>query len=400
MTNYLKAFVLSLVIVAFSQTSYSAWGDYDTTFGFLGASVDGGVTSHYPRGIAVQADGKILVTGYRLVSGKERFFLRRYLSNGQIDTSFGSNGSAVSYALINTNSDYRGERIVVQANGKIAVLGRNNDHPIIWRFHSSGTADTGFAGNGGMKTLTAYIAFTTSIATYSNILYVAASKATPASTVIVKFDSTGAQDSSFGTGGEALTDANFSNAIDVDTVGNILIGGRRRSDPSDYGIERFLAAGVLDPTFTHWGAAYAGWIGSNPSDFVRLANGEFVLNERSYNIASGGATVSANYVRLSSSGNFISRTLYEPSEFVIGAPAGNCPDLTEQQQDGRVILKGANSDELFRFSTDFSTVQTMPCSSYQSMDPGSRTRAILQSDDKMVAAGTYNGYIVLVRTLP
>lgn len=40
----------------------------------------------------------------------------------------------------------------------------------------------------------------------------------------------------------------------------------------------------------------------------------------------------------------------------------------------------------------------MSCSNYESF--GSRTPAVLQTDDKMIAAGTYSGYIAIVGTLP
>jgi uncharacterized delta-60 repeat protein len=250
-----------------------------------------------------------------------------------------------------------------------------------------------------MRSLSAYESYNAVIATYSNILYVGVVENGTTETVILKFNSSGSQDMSFGTNGEALTDANGSYSLDVDPgTGNILVSGRRRSDPNDYGVERFLTTGTLDPTFTHWGATYAGWVGSNPSSFVRLANGQFVLNERSFNIAVGGATLWANIVRLSSSGGFTSRTLYEPTEFVQGAPAGDCPDVMAQQQDGKLVLKGSNSDELFRFSTNFASTETMSCASYANMS--NRTAAVLQSDDKMIAAGTYNGNIAMVRTLP
>ena len=402
MKKYTHILTILVVIIFTAVTSQANWGDYDTTFGFLGASVDTSVTNHTPLAVALQTDGKILVTGYKLVGGKKRFFLRRYLSNGQLDTSFGNNGSAVSNALINVTADYYGSKIVVQSNGKIAVAGVGNQLPVVWRFHSTGYADTSFGSNGGMRTFSAYATTVSAprIATYSNLLYVGLIEQGNASTVVIKFNSDGTQDMSFGSGGEAITDAGntFSLAVDPST-GNILLGGRRRSDPSDYGIERFLTTGVLDATFNHWNAAYAGWVGSYPSEFVRLTNGEFVMNERWVNVG-GALLVGANYVRLSSSGAFTSRTEYEPQESIsMGEwPNGDCPDINAQQSDGKVILKGTGYDELFRFSTNFATVTTMHCASYANLD--TRTAAVLQSDDKMVAAGTYSGYITLVRTIP
>lgn len=398
MKNFISALLLAFTIAIFSNGVSGAWGDFDSTFGFLGASFDN-VADHYPRAVAVQPDGKILVTGYRWV-GRQRLFVRRYLSNGQLDTSFGNNGAAASNAPINANADYSGAQIIVQDDGRIAVAGGGDGHAVIWRFLPSGAADTSI-GSGGMKSLVGYGNFLDAkIATYANILYVGVSLDASPSTVILKFNSNGSKDTSFGMSGEAITDANrfFSIATDP-TTGNILISGRRRSDPNDYGVERFLPSGVLDPSFTHWGAAYGGHITSNPSSFLRLSAGTFVLNERWTTPWGGSVRLGANIVRLNASGAFTSRTSYEPDTSVPGGgPAGPCPELMAQQQDGKLVLKGANSDELFRFSTNFASVQTMSCSSFTQL--ANKSHAVLQPDDKMIVAGTYGGVITIVRTLP
>ena len=261
--------LITLILTVLSSSAFATWGDYDTTFGFLGAAVDQTITNHTPLGVAVQPDGKILITGYRLVSGKKRFFLRRYLSNGQVDTSFGNNGSASWGSIINITADYFGEKIVVQADGKIAVAGRANGRPAIYRFQSSGAADGGI-GSGGMRVLTAYANLRPALATYSNILYAGVVNSTYSASMLIKFNSSGSQDLSFGTNGEALTDARDSFSVDVDsTTGNILVGGRSRSDATRFGVERFLTTGALDASFSNWGATYSGWTPANPLQFVR-----------------------------------------------------------------------------------------------------------------------------------
>lgn len=391
--------IIFLAILAFSSHSVrAAWGDFDTTFGFLGASIDP-VTNHYPAGVAVQTDGKILVTGYRLVSGKKRFFLRRYLSNGQLDTSFGSNGSAVPTALIIVDADYYGSEIVVQSNGRIAVSGRGNDRPTIWRFLSSGSPDTSI-GAGGMRTLSAYASVTPQLATFSNILYVGVRKSSPASTVVLKYNSNGTRDMSFGGSGEAVTGASSYFSLATDPVsGNILIGGISNAAYTSHGVQRLLTTGTVDTTFNSWTATF-GTPEGYTSDFIRLANGQFVVNERRLNLGQGGVLLSSNIVRLSSNGSLTSSTEYEPNEFLnMYDFNGPCPDVIAQQQDGRVVMKGRHWDEIFRWSSNFSTVQSMDCDAYVTLDFPA-TNAVLQSDDKMIAAGRYNGYITLIRTLP
>jgi len=397
MRRFTQVLTIVLVLGVAAQTSHASWGYLDATFGCLGGVVDTNAASHYPYGLAVQPDGKILVTGYRLVSGKRRFFLRRYLSNGQVDTSFGNNGSAISYALIIVNADYYGQKIVVQDNGRIAVSGIGNNVPVVWRFHASGYADTSFGG-GGMKSLSTYESYYPSIATYSNILYVGVVEEGTQSTVILKFNSNGTQDTSFGSSGEALTGADgrgFSMATEPST-GNILIGARQLNT-TGYGVQRFLPTGLVDSTFDNFGATYNGYVGYYPTQFVTHSDGRFTMNQRSLNLG-GMLTIFADLVHLSSNGTATGTTPYEPLESVPYL-TGSCPDIMALQQDGRLVVKGLNNDELFRFSTDFASVNTMTCSSYANLGYP-RSPAVLQSDDKMIAAGTYNGYLAMLRTLP
>jgi hypothetical protein len=250
-------------------------------------------------------------------------------------------------------------------------------------------------GPGGMKILYAYEGSSAPpIATYLNILYVGVIDDQTAQTRIIKFNANGTQDTSFGTSGEAITDANNDYSIAVDpTSGNILIGDRRRSNIAQFGIQRFLPTGFPDPTFTHWGATYNTWPYVSYR-FVRRSNGQFVMNERTYNITGGGVTVDSHLVRLTSTGNFTSRSGYEHANILAYA----CPEILAEQQDGKVILRGASGEHLYRYSANFLTIQTSSCSSYSLIQ--GFTYAVLQPDDKMLVAGRYNGNIMIIRTIP
>ncbi|MDD1475267.1 hypothetical protein MEO41_28975, partial [Dolichospermum sp. ST_sed4] len=46
----------------------------------------------YGESVALQADGKIIVAGYRSFDGNYSFTLARYNSDGSLDASFGSGG--------------------------------------------------------------------------------------------------------------------------------------------------------------------------------------------------------------------------------------------------------------------------------------------------------------------
>jgi uncharacterized delta-60 repeat protein len=397
MKAYTCILIATLILSAFSASSSGAWGDYDTTFGSLGIASDG-IANHYPEGIALQPDGKILVTGFRYVSGKKRLFLRRYLSNGQVDTSFGNNGSAISNALLSTEANYVGQKIVVQANGRIAVLGIGNNIPSIWRFTSSGTSDSSI-GYGGMKQLNGYHpSYTTQIATYSNIHYVGLKRSDLTSGAVIKFNSSGTRDMAFGTSGELIPGSGLGFTLSIESAtGNILIGGIR-ANSSAYGIERFVPTGQLDPTFSHYDTTFDEDALTSAPAFIQLLDGRCVLNEIWYTFSQFGPyNLGSSLVLFTSDGSYTARVVYIPGA---NTPffAGSCPDILDQQSNGRIIAKGVHDNKLYRFSTSFSTINTMTCDSYAPIS--SRTRAILQPDGKMLAAGTYNGTIAIVRTVP
>ena len=397
MNNYIRVIIVAIILSVSFHTVRAAWGDYDTTFGTMGIAVD--IANHYPESVAMQPDGKILITGWKRVGTVRRFFLRRYLSNGQVDTSFGNNGSAISNALLATDADYTGYTIAVQANGRIAVFGIGNNIPTVWRFTSTGSSDTSI-GYGGMKALTGYgTSSLKNIATYANILYVGLARSNPSSGAVIKFNSSGARDMAFGTAGELIPASGTGYTLKVEAgTGNILVGGKK-PDSSAYGIERFLPTGQIDPSFNHYDTTYEEQAFTGPPPFIQLFDGRFVLNEVWYTYTPYPPfNFGSSLVRFASDGSYMGRTEYIPSSPSTPFFSGSCPNILDQQSNGRIVAKGVNDDKLYRFSTSFSTINTMTCDSYAPL--ASRTDAILQSDGKMLGAGTYNGNLAIVRTLP
>jgi uncharacterized delta-60 repeat protein len=136
-----------------------AAGDLDTTFGSAGMNLtDFSSTSDFGSAVAVQGDGKTVVGGY---SGNDAglndevtFSLARYHTDGSLDTSFGTGGKVVTdfggIALLHS--------IVVQADGKILGAGyvdRGLPTGIdfaIARYHSDGSLDAEFSGDGKQTT--------------------------------------------------------------------------------------------------------------------------------------------------------------------------------------------------------------------------------------------------------
>lgn len=133
-----------------SGASAAVPGELDPTFG-TGGKVQVPIGPEaYAGGVAVQADGKIVVTGTPQES--QGFSIARLLPNGSPDPSWGEGG------VVTTPLGKFAEAldVAVQPDGKIVVVGEapgkeNNDFAIV-RYLSNGELDPGF-GEGGIVIL-------------------------------------------------------------------------------------------------------------------------------------------------------------------------------------------------------------------------------------------------------
>jgi uncharacterized delta-60 repeat protein len=140
-------------------------GDLDTTFssgdGTNGYYVnDLSVNNDAITGLALQSDDKILATGYRnSTSPNADFFLMRFNSDGSLDTDFdGDSGSANGIVITNVapGANDIPKTIHLQTDGKIIVGGvyenaSEQQALAIVRYTSTGAIDTTFGTNGIVK---------------------------------------------------------------------------------------------------------------------------------------------------------------------------------------------------------------------------------------------------------
>ena len=101
-----------------------ASGNLDATFGSGGIATPTALTrvSGSPAGVALQGDGKLVVPLAVVDSGKPIFAIARYLSNGAVDTGFGTGGQARTRFGIFTGED-DAYAVTVQPDGKIVGAG-------------------------------------------------------------------------------------------------------------------------------------------------------------------------------------------------------------------------------------------------------------------------------------
>ncbi len=387
----MRILTVVLVVTFHALEIKAAWGDYDTSFGFRGVAADP-VTGHTPQGIVVQPDGKILVTGSRtLVTGGRGFFLRRYLASGQLDTSFGTNGAASGpEQLLSRGSDHRGHNILVLPNGKIAVNGWANGVHAVWQFTAAGLRDLTF-GVKGLKILDDYPV--PESAPYRGDINLQGGKVLlslrrragdDSRLVLVRLNANGTFDSTFGVGGVSTTDIDHRLRVGtvVESNGTVTVGGNKPGTYFDIQIDRVLANGQPDPNLVSesvFGFAVLPGL-------LKLADGKYLM--ASLNIAVGSGTL--GFYKFDASGAFDSAQ--SSYNFV---QTQDCPKIFTNQSDGKFIIEFFG--KLVRKDADLSSYTEV---NYCSNLNEAFTYAALLPNDKMISVGTYNGSLILARTLP
>jgi uncharacterized delta-60 repeat protein len=135
----------------FAMARINTNGTLDTTFGIAGKvqttflDTQSGVNS-----IALQTDGKIVLAGWtNNPPNSYDFALIRYNSNGSIDTTFGTNGKVIT--TINNFYQDAITKIIIQNDGKIIAAGHNSapgGYYTLARYIENGTLDATFGTNG------------------------------------------------------------------------------------------------------------------------------------------------------------------------------------------------------------------------------------------------------------
>jgi uncharacterized delta-60 repeat protein len=157
---------------------YTSTGALDTTFGTNGITNTTFASFTFdPFGFAVQKNGDILVAGEAISSaGQIQFGLARYTSSGILDATFGNSGLVTT--VVGTRVDVP-TAMLLQPNGKIVMAGfevaQEGVAPgkmSMVRYNSNGSLDTTF-GTGGISLVTDTITGPDALALLSNGDYLA-----------------------------------------------------------------------------------------------------------------------------------------------------------------------------------------------------------------------------------
>lgn len=255
---------------AIAVVRYQPDGTLDAGFGIQGKSVipyDSRDDYSYDVSMALQPDGKIIVSGSTYMHsepyGHNLYMTIRLTPEGEIDPTFGGNGKVIT-SLGQGLSGNPGA-VVVQPDGKI-VVGGSVEGPFqafvdfaMVRYESNGALDQSFGNNGIVFTPVgegAGIDWIEDMAALPDGKILAAGNAILANDwergAIVRYNPDGSLDNSFGTQGIVLTDINTYKAsvygIAVKADSTIIICGSNL-DQQTGGYDLFVAKYAPDGGF-------------------------------------------------------------------------------------------------------------------------------------------------------
>ncbi len=279
----------------FAVARFNFNGALDNTFGENGTVrtyiTGGDSTDDEGYSAALQADGKIVVAGFSHDDVyTSSFALARFNSDGTLDGSFGTNGTARTHISGGDPSgEDEGYSVAIQADGKIVVAGSSPDISgnrafAVACFNSNGTLDSAFGSNGSTRTFISsggsYHDGGYSVVVQPDGKIIVAGYSFYNRTVafaIARFNSDGTNDNSFGINGSARSyisggsgDYDEGRSVAIQSDGKIVIGGSSydASGPGTYAfaVERFDPNGIIDSSFATNGSARAFIAGGTNAD--------------------------------------------------------------------------------------------------------------------------------------
>lgn len=232
---------------------YMPEGTLDSSFGTNGMVA---VIGQHAVGadMALQPDGKIVLIGQVAIA--EGIIVQRYTSTGQLDTTFGDDG----ITIVRATAFEEGTSIAIQPDGKIVGVGWEYNHRaipyysaiLLFRLNTDGSPDTTFgqARTGRLLIEKGYDGATVLVQQDGKIVVVGTLLIPQVSVtlLIARYNPDGSLDSSFGTGGrvvQAISGANFFSAGAMQADGKIVVAA---GSPS-IGLLRFNSDGTPDTSF-------------------------------------------------------------------------------------------------------------------------------------------------------
>lgn len=229
-------------------------GTLDTNFGTNGSTqINFSIFQANCTAMALQSNGKILLAGQYTTNGIGYLAFTRLNSNGSLDDTFGTLGK-VTLSINNTSVNV--VSLHVLSNGKIVVGGNSDSKPAILRLNSDGTTDNTF-GTSGLVQFDGDFSGLVDLVVLPNGKMVGCGIADQGNGKLFaacRRNADGSADASFGTNGFAYANIGLQPSMTrmaIQTDGKILLTGTVYDNTSkfDLALFRFNANGTTDTGF-------------------------------------------------------------------------------------------------------------------------------------------------------
>jgi uncharacterized delta-60 repeat protein len=342
----------SALTIAIAIPGSAAPGDLDPTFDGDGKVITQIAEDDGARGVAIQADGKIVAAGSATASGNLDFALARYNTDGSLDTSFDGDGKVTTDFAAGADEALA---VAIQADGKIVAGGSAAISGVdfaLTRYNSDGSLDPTFEGDGRVT-------------------------------------------ERYGFGSSQIR------GLAIQGDGKIVAAGYGSAMQRDFFLVRFLPNGSIDPTFS--GDGRVTFLGFGPPPNQHEAH--------SVAIQADGKIVAAGCTNCSSSAGNFALVRLNPDGSLDGTFDGDAKAITDfggnnddaravaLQTDGKIVAAGSASGGLVfalaRYNADGSLDMGFDSDGKVTTNfaSGDQARDVaIQPDGKIVAAGLACGF--------
>ena len=357
----------------FTLSRYNSDGSLDTSFGGGDGIVITDIDSNDDRAysITLQSDGKIILSGSTWNGSDFDFVLIRYNSDGTIDTSFGGGDGIVTTDIASNNET--ATSITVQSDGKILLGGDTgsgiNYDFVLTRYNSDGTLDTSFGGGDGIVTTAFGLGnnYGQSVTVQSDgkiLLGGHTWNGSDFDLVLIRYNSDGSLDTSFGGGDGIVTtdidsNSDFAYSVALQSDGKILLGGGTwNGTDEDFVLIRYNSDGSLDTSFGGGDGIVTTDIASGNDYAFSVAlqsDGKILLGGRSNN----GSDEDFALIRYNSDGSL--DTSFGGGDGIVTTDIASGDDYAKNitvQSDGKILVCGYNDSggdtefTLVRYNSD------------------------------------------------
>lgn len=344
--------------LGFNLSQYLTNGQLDTGFGTNGVVQTPILNGATATVIAQQADLKLVAAGWAYTGATYVIALARYLPSGQLDGAFGIGGVVTIPGIQNVNVT----SMKILANGSILVTGYSSTGVLI-RFTATGQLDPSF-GVGGVVNVAHGQAESMAVQADGRILVAGNVFRNPGyESFLARYSADGAVDPAFGTGGVAtdapggLSGGYGGMALAVQPDSKILMGSG--TGGVAFGLLRYLSDGTLDPGFGNAGRVTTSGIDANEVTGIAIQTDGRIL-------AVGGTHFrialpipypprSPTLVRYLASGH-LDTSLANTGQLLLAGMVTGDPAPPAQalalQSDGKILIAGAGLVRLLGDPTD------------------------------------------------